>query len=74
MTRERVEAVLQRVRPFLQADGGDIELVEIDGHSAGVRLSGGEASPAAPVNCSATGDAACCAAVFCSTMSSPGTI
>ena len=40
MTRERVEAVLQRVRPFLQADGGDIELVEIDGHSAGVRLTG----------------------------------
>jgi Fe-S cluster biogenesis protein NfuA len=28
------------VRPFLQADGGDIELVEIDGHSAGVRLTG----------------------------------
>ena len=40
MTRERVEAILQRVRPFLQADGGDIELVEIDGHSASVRLTG----------------------------------
>ena len=40
MTKERVEAVLQRVRPFLQADGGDIELVEIDGHSASVRLIG----------------------------------
>ena len=40
MTRERVDAVLQRVRPFLQADGGDIELVEIDGHSVGVRLTG----------------------------------
>ena len=26
ITRERVEAVLDRVRPFLQADGGDIEL------------------------------------------------
>jgi Fe-S cluster biogenesis protein NfuA len=40
MTKERVEAVLQRVRPFLQADGGDIELVEVDGHSASVRLTG----------------------------------
>jgi Fe-S cluster biogenesis protein NfuA len=40
MTKERVEAVLQRVRPFLKADGGDIELVEVDGHSASVRLTG----------------------------------
>ena len=40
MTKERVEAVLQGVRPFLQADGGDIELVEIDGNSASVRLTG----------------------------------
>ena len=39
MTRENVEAVLQRVRPFLRADGGDIELVEIDGNSAAVRLT-----------------------------------
>jgi Fe-S cluster biogenesis protein NfuA len=40
MTKERVEAVLARVRPFMQADGGDIELVSIDGNSAGVRLTG----------------------------------
>ena len=40
MTRERVESVLQRVRPFLRADGGDIELVAIDGNSASVRLTG----------------------------------
>jgi Fe-S cluster biogenesis protein NfuA len=40
MTRERIEAVLQRVRPFLQADGGDLELVEVDGNSAKVRLTG----------------------------------
>lgn len=40
MTRERVEAVLARVRPFMQADGGDIELVEVDGNSAGVKLTG----------------------------------
>ena len=40
MTRERVESVLQRVRPFLQADGGDIELVAVDGNRASVRLTG----------------------------------
>jgi Fe-S cluster biogenesis protein NfuA len=40
MTRERVEAVLQRVRPFLRADGGDIELVAVEGNRASVRLTG----------------------------------
>ena len=40
VTRERVETVLERVRPFLQADGGDIELVEVHGNSARVRLTG----------------------------------
>lgn len=40
VTRERVEAVLARVRPFLQADGGDIELIDVGGNSAGVRLTG----------------------------------
>ena len=40
VTRERVEAVLARVRPFMQADGGDIELVEVSGNSAGVKLTG----------------------------------
>jgi len=40
VTRERVEAVLERVRPFLQADGGDIELIEVLGNSAKVRLTG----------------------------------
>ena len=39
-TKEQVEAVLGRIRPFMQADGGDIELVELDGNSAGVRLTG----------------------------------
>ena len=38
--KERVEAVLDRVRPFLQADGGDIELLNIEGNSANVRLTG----------------------------------
>ena len=40
VTRERVEAVLNRVRPFIQADGGDIELVEVTGNSADVKLTG----------------------------------
>jgi Fe-S cluster biogenesis protein NfuA len=40
VTRERVEAVLARVRPFMQADGGDIELVDVNGNSAGVKLTG----------------------------------
>ena len=35
-----MEAVLARVRPFMQADGGDIELVDVSGNSAGVRLTG----------------------------------
>jgi len=40
IARERVESVLERVRPFLQADGGDIELLNVDGNCAEVRLTG----------------------------------
>jgi Fe-S cluster biogenesis protein NfuA len=40
ITRERVEAVFNRIRPFLQADGGDIVLVDVHGNSADVRLTG----------------------------------
>ena len=40
IARERVEAVLNRVRPFLQADGGDIELLGVEGNSAVVCLTG----------------------------------
>jgi Fe-S cluster biogenesis protein NfuA len=40
ITRERVETVLGRIRPFMQADGGDIELVDVDGNSAVVKLTG----------------------------------
>ena len=35
-----IEAVLNRVRPLLQADGGDIELVNVRERKAYVRLSG----------------------------------
>jgi Fe-S cluster biogenesis protein NfuA len=40
ISRERVQGVLERVRPFLQADGGDIELLTVSGNCADVRLTG----------------------------------
>jgi Fe-S cluster biogenesis protein NfuA len=40
ITTEQVEAVLSRVRPFIQADGGDIQLVRLDGNAAEVRMTG----------------------------------
>lgn len=40
VSREGIEAVLARVRPFLQADGGDIELIAVRGNDATVRLTG----------------------------------
>jgi Fe-S cluster biogenesis protein NfuA len=40
VSKERVEAVLDRIRPLMQADGGDIELVDVQGNSAHVRLTG----------------------------------
>ena len=38
--RRDIEDVLDRVRPLLQADGGDIELVNVLDRKAFVRLSG----------------------------------
>ena len=38
--RDRIEAVLDDVRPALHSDGGDIELIEVVGNSAKVRLTG----------------------------------
>lgn len=38
--REQVEAVVERIRPFIQSDGGDIELIEVSGNRATVRMSG----------------------------------
>jgi Fe-S cluster biogenesis protein NfuA len=38
--RSRIAGVIDRVRPLLQADGGDIELVAVNGTKATVRLSG----------------------------------
>ena len=38
--KEKVEAVLDKVRPMLQADGGDIALVDIEDGVVKVRLKG----------------------------------
>ncbi|KMQ49918.1 NifU-like domain protein [Chitinispirillum alkaliphilum] len=42
MFKDQVEAILELVRPYLQADGGDVELVEAteDDGVVKVRLSG----------------------------------
>ena len=41
MLRERIEGALNKVRPSLQADGGDVELVDVDdGGVVSVRLAG----------------------------------
>jgi Fe-S cluster biogenesis protein NfuA len=38
--REKVEEALAAIRPALQADGGDVELVNVDGGKVEVRLKG----------------------------------
>ncbi len=38
--REKVEKVLKKIRPNLQADGGDIELVDVVDGVVKVRLTG----------------------------------
>ena len=40
LTNENVETVLDELRPFLMADGGNVEIVEIDGPVVKVRLQG----------------------------------
>ena len=40
VSKDSIQTVLDRIRPFLNADGGDIELVSVDGNSAAVRLTG----------------------------------
>ncbi len=37
---EQVETVLRRVRPFMQADGGDVEVVAVDGPVVDLRFTG----------------------------------
>ena len=38
--KEKVEEVLQEIRPALQADGGDVELVDVTDGIVKVRLTG----------------------------------
>jgi Fe-S cluster biogenesis protein NfuA len=38
--KEKVEAVINKIKPMLQKDGGDVELVEIAGSVVKVRLTG----------------------------------
>ena len=38
--KEKVEEVLRKIRPNLQADGGDVELVSVQDGTVTVRLKG----------------------------------
>ncbi len=40
LTPDNVEQVLDELRPYLMADGGNVELVEIDGPIVRLRLQG----------------------------------
>jgi Fe-S cluster biogenesis protein NfuA len=39
--KEKVEKALDRIRPALRADGGDVELVDVKDGVVSVRLTGG---------------------------------
>jgi Fe-S cluster biogenesis protein NfuA len=38
--KEKVQATLEKIRPSLQADGGDVELVDVENGVVKVRLTG----------------------------------
>ena len=40
LTNENVEQILDELRPYLMADGGNVELVEIDGPIVKLKLQG----------------------------------
>jgi Fe-S cluster biogenesis protein NfuA len=40
MTKENVQVVLDKIRPSLQADGGDVELVDVKNGTVKVKLTG----------------------------------
>ncbi len=40
MLKDKVEEVLEKIRPVLRSEGGDIELVEVKGDVVYVRLKG----------------------------------
>ena len=40
MTKEDVQTALDKVRPTLQADGGDVELIDVEDGVVSVKLTG----------------------------------
>lgn len=38
--KDKVQAALEKIRPQLQADGGDVELVDVDSGTVKLRLTG----------------------------------
>jgi Fe-S cluster biogenesis protein NfuA len=38
--KEKVQAAIDKIRPMLQRDGGDVELVDVQGGIVTVRLTG----------------------------------
>lgn len=38
--KEKVEAALAEIRPALQADGGDVELLEVNNNTVKLKLTG----------------------------------
>jgi Fe-S cluster biogenesis protein NfuA len=40
LMRENVEKALAKIRPMLERDGGSVELVEVEGSTVKVRLTG----------------------------------
>jgi len=41
MIKENIERVLEEIKPYLQADGGDVELVSVEDGVVKVRFLGG---------------------------------
>ena len=39
MMKEQVEKILEKIRPYIQSDGGDISLVSVDETSGVVKVS-----------------------------------
>ncbi len=38
--KEKIQEILDQIRPSLQADGGDVELVDVENNIVKVRLTG----------------------------------
>ena len=38
--REKIEGILEEIRPYLRAEGGDVELVDVDNDVVKVKLMG----------------------------------